>query len=193
MADIIITRDDICKAKDYLPLAHKDTMARLMATLCIEEIPNPNSTAVQPLPNLTRENRRMRQQCLMGVFVQWYLGKAEELQVAEYTNREGKSEEKPINYCLSVEATDRWAGSHVFNQMDRWKKARADVSDKAYAIMYDYKAFENMLLGAISDELKARNDPALRMVQLMNIQTSPESLRETIKILEEAKEVMGRE
>ena len=132
----------------------------------------------------------MRQQCLMGVFAQWYMGRKIEMQIASYVDNDGKTQEKPINYCMSADEYDKWAGSHVMNQMERWKRAKNTVSNKVYDIMYDFKAFENMLLGAIRDEIDARNDPALRMMQMMDAQTSPETLRETLKVMQEAGEYL---
>lgn len=190
MAEINITREDIERAKDYLPLDIKETMVRLMAPLCLEQVRNPNSSGARPLPDIVRESRKMRQQCLMGVFAQWYMGRKIEMQIASYVDNDGKTQEKPINYCMSADEYDKWAGSHVMNQMERWKRAKNTVSNKVYDIMYDFKAFENMLLGAIRDEVDARNDPALRMMQMMDAQTSPETLRETLKVMQEAGEYL---
>lgn len=181
---ITIKESDIEAARDYMPIATKEQMARLLTTLCVEEVPNPASSKVQPLPNLVRENRRMRQQCLYGVFVQYYLNMSEELQELEYIDRDGEKKTQKANYCLSADAADRWAGSHVFNQMERLKRAKGKVSEKVYDIMYDYKTFENIFLGSISDEVRGRNDPALRMVQLMNMQASPEDLRQLVDVVE---------
>ena len=182
--EITIREKDIEQAKDYMPVAVKEQMARLLSVLCIEEIPNPASTSAQPLPDLVRENRRMRQQCLYGVFVLWYMAKSEDLQMAEYLDKTGEKHEQPINYCLSADATDRWAGSHVFNQIERMKRSKTNASEKAYDIMYDFKLFENIFLGAISDEIRGRNDPALRMVQLMNMQANPEDIKQLINSVE---------
>lgn len=190
MAEINITREDIERAKDYLPLDIKETMVRLMAPLCLEQVRNPNSSGARPLPDIVRESRKMRQQCLMGVFAQWYMGRKIEMQIASYVDNDGKTQEKPINYCMSADEYDKWAGSHVMNQMERWKRAKNTVSNKVYDIMYDFKAFENMLLGAIRDEIDARNDPALRMMQMMDAQASPETLRETLKVMQEAGEYL---
>lgn len=190
MAEINITREDIERAKDYLPLEIKETMVRLMAPLCLEQVRNPNSSGARPLPDIVRESRKMRQQCLMGVFAQWYMGRKIEMQIASYVDNDGKTQEKPINYCMSADEYDKWAGSHVMNQMERWKRAKNTVSNKVFDIMYDFKAFENMLLGAIRDEIDARNDPALRMMQMMDAQTSPETLRETLKVMQEAGEYL---
>lgn len=190
MAEINITREDIERAKDYLPLEIKETMVRLMAPLCLEQVRNPNSSGARPLPDIVRESRKMRQQCLMGVFAQWYMGRKIEMQIASYVDNDGNAKEKPINYCMSADEYDKWAGSHVMNQMERWKRAKNTVSNKVYDIMYDFKAFENMLLGVIRDEIDARNDPALRMMQMMDAQTSPETLRETLKVMQEAGEYL---
>ena len=182
--EIVIREKDIEQARDYMPVAIKEQVARLLAALCIEEVPNPASSKAQPLPDLVRENRRMRQQCLYGVFAQWYMNKSEELQMFAYYDRDGEKHEEKANYCMDADATDKWAGSHVFNQMERLKRSKTYISEKTYNIMYDYKMFENMLLGAISDEIRGRNDPALRMVQLMNMQATPEDIKKVVDAME---------
>lgn len=186
---IVITQEEILKAKDYLPIRHKAAMAELMSKLCVRVVKNPASTADNPLPDYCVEDRMMRQQCLMGVLAGWYLQREYEMQKLEFSDGEGKKQERAINYCMSADALDEWCESHPMNQLERFKKEKR-VANKVYDLVYDYKAFENMLLGAIQDELKARNDPALRMSQILAIQVTPEAMKENLKVLGEYRDAL---
>lgn len=186
---IVITQEEILRAKDYLPIRHKAAMAELMAKLCVRVVKNPASTAENPLPDYCVEDRMMRQQCLMGVLAGWYLQREYEMQKLEFSDGEGKKQERAINYCMSADALDEWCESHPMNQLERFKKEKR-VANKVYDLVYDYKAFENMLLGAIQDELKARNDPALRMSQILAIQVTPEAVKENLKVLGEYRDTL---
>ena len=186
---ITITQEEILKAKDYLPIRHKAAMASMMAKLCVRVVENPASTADEPLPDYCVEDRMMRQQCLMGVLAKWYLRRDYEMQKLEFIDSQGKKQEREVNFCMTADALDEWCESHPMNQLERLKKEKR-VANKVYDLVYDFKAFENMLLGAIQDELKARNDPALRMAQILAVQVTPEAMKENLKALEEYRDAL---
>lgn len=181
---VTITQEDVKKARSYMPLAVKDAVSRLMANLCVREVKNEASTKDFPLPDFCIEDRQMRQQCLYGVLAGWYLQKDFEHVLLAVETEDGTTEEKPINFCMTPQAVDEWAGSHVDNQIERLKRDK-QIANKVYDLMYDYKGFESMLLGAIRERIAMTNDPALRLAQMLSVQTTPESVRELMKTMDD--------
>lgn len=181
---IIITETDIRKAQFYVPLAIKETLSRIIGHLCIEPVANPKSTELQPLPNYYRENRKLRQQFMMGILAHCYLGKEyRRAEIGGFTSPDGGKMTKQLDFCMDTDDYDEWAGSHAVNQLERLKKSKdryaADnksytIGDAVYDLLYDYKGFEKMILGAIQDELAMLNDPCDRISSMINIQSSPE-------------------
>lgn len=183
MAEIKITEDEILDANDYVNICTKEAITRLFAQLCAERVDNPNSTRLQPLPPLYRENRRLRQQMSMGVFAKLYLKKDIKLQTVSIESN-GKVEKNAVDCCMETAQFDEWSASHVFNQMERLKASKKEgVRNKVFDILYDFKCFENMLFGAIRDELEMRNDFSDRFTKLINMQSSPQTLEEATRVL----------
>lgn len=181
---IIITEADIRKSRVYVPLKLKETLSRVIGHLCIEPVANPKSTALQPMPNYYRENRMLRQQFMMGILAHCYLNRDYKLaEIGGFTSPDGGEMKRPLNFCMDGDDYDEWAGSHVINQLERMKKSKdryaADnksytIGDAVYDLLYDYKGFEKMILGAIQDELTMLNDPCDRLSSMMAMQTGPE-------------------
>ena len=186
---IILHLEDIKKAKTYLPLRHKAALANLMAPLCILTEQNSASTAANPLPDRCVENRMMRLQCLYGVLAGYYLGMDYQMEKLILNDEHGKRIEREINYCMSADGVDEWAASHVMNQFDRLKREKT-AANTVYDLLYDFKGFEALLNGAIRDELEMRNDPALRMAQLLAMQATPEAVQDTLHTLEAYREAL---
>ena len=56
------------------------------------------------------------------------------------------------------------------NQLERLKKAADKTAlNTIFDLLYDYKAIEMMLTGAIRDELEAHNDPFNRAMQYFSV------------------------
>lgn len=181
---VTITQEDVKNAKSYMPLEYKQAVSHLMAKLCVRVVENGASTPENPLPEMRVEDRMMRQQCLMGVLAGFYLGKKFETEMIEFKKENGEKESKPINFCMSVEAFNNFCESHPINQLERMKREKA-VANKVYDLLYDFKGFESFLNGAIREELEMQNDPALRIAQMMAIQTTPESIKEAMEAIKE--------
>ena len=169
MAKVTITAEDVLNAADYVTIETKQMMAELMTTFCVEERPSPNDGAVMPLPPVYRENRMTRQMFLMGVLAELYLKKKVKYQTVRYQSGK-KTVEKPLHLLMDADEYNEWAGSHVLNQLDRMKKQKGEVADKVFDILEDYKLFEHMLLGAIRDEVSARNSEADRFAMTVELQ-----------------------
>ena len=187
MKKIVITTEDIQNAESYIPVTLKEAAVRMMATLCIEASDSGKEADGLPMPPIYRENRMRRQQFTMGILAGFYLKKRYRMAKLQYRDKKGETREEPINYMMDTEELDNWAGSHVMNQLERIKKKRDGCADKVYDLLYDLKGFENMLTGAIRDELERRNDPLRRMMELFGQAVSADALAALQKNLDGAK------
>ncbi len=189
---VTITIDDIKKARTYMPVETKQAIARLMAKLCVRAVENDAGSADVVLPPMRVEDRVSRLQCLHGVLCGWYLNASFEKAKLQFKDDSGETKEKEVAFCMSVEALDEWLDGHPMNQFERLKKEK-QIANRVYDILYDLKAFELLLNGEIRDELDMANDPAIRIAQVLAVQTTPDSLRETLSLLEEYREKVGGE
>ena len=181
-----ITIEDVRKARSYIPTATKEYMARLMAKLIVRQRENDAVTSDIPLPPVLVEDRMRRLQCLHGALCGWYFGGEYEKEKIVSQNAAGEKKSEDLNFVMSLDALDKWLEGHPMNQLERLKKEK-QVANKVYDILYDFKAFELMLNGAIREEMEMGNDPALRMAQVLAMQTTPEALQEVIKMAEDYK------
>lgn len=180
--EIKITEQDILGAATYIGIAVKEQFTRAVAFACLEpvEVQNDGDT----LPTMFRENKKLKAQYLMGTL-------ATLLQKPFESQRLESGEELPT--CMDAEEYDRWAGSHVMNQLERLKKCKdTAVVNKLFDLLYDYKAFEMMLTGAIKDELEVRNDPFNRAIQWFSLSAADAAVKELVsgelkEVIEKAK------
>lgn len=163
--EVTITAEDIANAMTFMPLASKEVLTRSMAVFCVEPV-EVKGTDGEPLPTMFRENRKLRHQIQMGILATM-LNRNFELQSVKYRTEEGTAEEK-LSWCMDAAEYDKWASSHVVNQLERLKKCKdSETVNKVFDLLYDYKATELMLSGAIRDELEARNDVLNRAMQYL--------------------------
>jgi uncharacterized coiled-coil protein SlyX len=88
-------------------------------------------------------------------------------------------------WLMTHEAYDEWAGGHIFNQLERYKRD-TDLKFKAYDLLYDYKDLEKRFSAQISSLLAVQNDAVIRQSQQM-----ANSVRELPEILEQLKAMQG--
>ena len=184
---VTITQADIEQARDYIPIRHKTAIAGLMAQICVRYAENEAHGADMQLPDRAVEDRMTRAQCLMGVLAGFYFKREFPTLELSFETPDGKTVTQPVALCMDADTLDEWAGSHVINQLERLKKDKK-TANKVYDLLYDFRAFELMLNGAIREELDKRNDPALRMSQMMALQVSPEAMQQTFRALMDMKD-----
>lgn len=192
MADerIEITAEDIRNAATYTPIQLKEVIARNVAALCIEPV-EVDAGDGQVLPTMFRENRKLRQQYQMGILAS-LLGREFTVQKATIRTENGK-EERELAWCMDEAEFNRWAESHVMNQLERLKKGKEPaLVNKVFDLLYDYKAIEMMLGGAIRDELEVHNDVFNRAMQYFSVAAMQSAMntmmdKELPKIMDELK------
>ena len=90
-------------------------------------------------------------------------------------------------YLMSADDYDRWAGGHLFNQIDRMKGKGPELRDKAFDLLADYRDLEKMLKTEIYGMLQAMNDPVSRFQDLAAQSMTPEAVQKTLDDLKEAR------
>ena len=112
-----LTEEGLLAARDYVPLMEKAAFAAECAGRCFDRM-EVRVEGGQVLPYF-KENVERRSRYLMGGFVKLYLGE-------DFEPVEGET------YLMSADDYDRWAGGHIFNQIDRMKGKGPELRDKAF-------------------------------------------------------------
>ncbi len=178
---IVITEEMLRKADDYISLSQKTGMAKSFAIACVEEI---RSADGDNAPPLIRERYGVKQQFLMGVLAKSYLHQDFEKQKFEWVGE--KTISGVLDACMTEDAYDEWAASHVFSQINRFvRRHDGEISDKAYEIMNDFKTFSMMLNESINALIAMNNDPVNRVMKVLTTSLTPENTNAILAQLEE--------
>lgn len=180
MAELItITEEDILGAQTYTPLSAKELLTRAIAALCVEPV-EVKAEENESLPPMFRENRKLRHQFQMGILAT-LLRREYPLQKVTYRHSED-GEEHELTWCMDEDEYDIWAMSHVMNQLERMKKSgNKTVVNRLFDLLYDYKAIELMLTGAIRDELEAHNDIFNRAMQFFSVSATQAAMNSLVE------------
>lgn len=171
---ITITEKDILDADSYIGISTKETAARAIAFACLEPVIVRLDDDGDAMPTMFRENKKIKAQYMMGTLAT-LLGKPFE--------REKLKSGEELTGCMAETEYDLWASSHVMNQLERLKKCKNQtVVNKLFDMLYDYKAFEMMLTGAIKDEVEVRNDPFNRAMQWFTLSAADAGVKEIVKM-----------
>lgn len=170
---IEITKEMLLAAKDYIPIAQKGEWVSDVAEMCFERYSI--TYGDQQFPPMYGVNTELKSRFLMGFFIRHYLG-----------IKEGNESNEP--WLMPEDEYDKWAASHVFGQLDRWKHD-AEVRDKCFDLLADYKDLEKRLSSRISGLLAVQNDFLVRSSQ--DLSTQMQALPSILKALEEMKQGDG--
>ena len=131
MEKIIITEEAFAGMRDYVPLREKLRFLDEAADGCFDRMELKIAVGADslPMPPLYKENAGLKARMLMGAFVRLYVG-------AEF-----EADER-CPWLMSEAEYDRWAGSHVMNQIRRFKKKDGALRDKAYDLLADWADVE---------------------------------------------------
>lgn len=146
---IEITKGMMEAARDYVPLTEKEAWVAENAPKCFDKL---QITADDdPMPPMYMVNTGLKSRYLMAALARLYL-RAAPLGAAE------------DEQCMSVEEYDAWAGSHVMNQLERWKRDET-FRAKTYDLLFDYKDLEKRFSTQLSGLLAVQNDSVIRQAQ----------------------------
>ena len=184
--DFELTKEMLAGAKTYMPLATKAALAREVAHACVkpmkrlkwngihilpqeEEVPDSPSA----LPDLMEEDVALKMCLLQNVLLSYYL--------------DVEMDEADDGY----ELYDRYAGSHLMNQLERFKSDR-DVKNIAFDLTEDWREFKKMVDTIIYNYKMAANDPLKRFDAMLTVFSSPDNLQALIKELQTAGDEMEK-
>lgn len=164
MEDFILSKEDLLRARTYMPLSYKVSLARKIAQLCLV----PMKTAEQnkageklvPLPHIMEEDVAKKAILLQRVLLSFYFDIDMEV--------EGEID--------GYEEYDRYASGHLLNQIERFKGDR-DTKNAAFDLMEDYREFKKFVDTIIYNEKQNRNDPLARFTATIEILSTPENIQ----------------
>lgn len=170
---IEITAEMILGASDYVPNAEKESWVTETAAKCFDKLAI--TADGESLPPMYRVNEGLKRRYLMAAFVHKYL-------------QQGYNGDPKDPELMSEDDFDRWARSHVFEQINRMKHI-IDVRDKCFDLMADYKDLEKRLASELYSLLNVQNDSVLRQSQYTAAQMKDlPSVIAQLKELQEARE-----
>lgn len=168
---IEITENMMRKAESYLSLNAKETIVRSVLPGCVKRIydydyeKNEYLSAEDDLPTtlpMYGEDTEFKSRVVMGTILHYYLG----LDIGDNLN-------------ISQETYDLYAGSHVMNQMERFK-ANPELKAKAFDLLADIRDFEKRLNCAVYSLLQLKNDVGGRLLTALGAMMSQEALEKVV-------------
>lgn len=168
---IEITKELLRAATDYIPNGKKEAWVAENAAKCFDRLAI--TADGEELPTMYMVNEGLRRRYLMSAFTDLYM------------KQEREADEKDAA-LMSEAAYDLWAGSHVFNQLERMKKD-AELRDKCFDLMSDFKDLEKRFSAQIAGLLTVQNDSVVRQSQY-----SAAQMKALPGLLEELKKLSDR-
>lgn len=167
MKKIVIGEADLLsRAVSYVPAAVKAELVDACYNRCFTRLNvSMGDEGDTPMPYMYMEDTFLKSRFLMTAFAKLWL-RSEDVETEEGDET-----------LMTVECYDRWAGSHVFGQIERLKGVKA-CKDKAFDLLKDYKDLERRLSTAVRDALTVMNDPVNRMFQHLQATLSQEALEQ---------------
>lgn len=165
----IIDEKMIAEATDYIPLSMKKAIATAVAKECLVAVDKTTeniATETQlPIPQLYREECGAKQLFLMYYFL------------TEYLHIELKDD-------FGEEDYDYYASSHIFNQLERFKSGNAEIKNKVFDILYDFKELKKMLDTEIFNLKESTNNGLDRVQSYIDLFASPENIAKLNDLLQ---------
>lgn len=175
MEKFTITKEIIEKATDYIPLAEKQAIAKVIAENSIEPIEmsvlSVQADSTLALPQRYEEN--------------WLLKK---LYLAQYFLTEYLHIEASENF--SVKDYDNFFNAHPFEQLERLKRNK-EIADKVFDILADYGELKKLTEVEIYNAKAARNDTLERFLAGITVLSTPENIEAMTKELKKATEQLS--
>jgi hypothetical protein len=179
MEKIVITKEKLMQMPDYVPLLEKMQLVKEAADLCFDrvELKIDSGLDSMPMPPLYKENTAIKSRVLMAAYAKLYLGEAFE------------SEKNP--WIMSTPDFDRFAASHIMNQIERLKRYDGEVRDKAFDVVADMRDLEKRLNTEIYGLTQVMNEPVTRIIMALQQQTTPEAVSGALNELKDAQKAFA--
>ena len=158
----VITEAMIGAAESYIPFVDKLNIVAETAEACLEPVDKGTADIVAetqlPIPQFYKERSGAKQYFLMYYLLTRYLHVT--LSETGWTTEE----------------FDYYASSFPVNQLERHKSGDADVKNKVFDILYDYKQLKSMLEVEIYNLKEAKNSALDRLQDSISLFATPENI-----------------
>lgn len=127
----VITEESMEEVNTYVPIRIKTDLVDLIADKCIlkSEMTAEIDGQEMSMPPMYTENTNAKSRYLMGVLVRLYLCGG------------FKPESEDDIWIIPEDEYDKWAGGHVFNQLERFKQ-NPKYKNICFDLLSDYRDFE---------------------------------------------------
>lgn len=179
MEKIVVTKEKLMQMPDYVPLREKMEFVKEAADLCFDrvELKIDGGLDSMPMPPLYKENTAIKSCVLMSAYAKLYLSEPYEVEK---------------NQWLMTEADyDRFAASHIMNQIERLKRYDGEVRDKAFDVIADMRDLEKRLNTEIYELTQVMNEPVTRIIMALQQQTTPEAVSGALNELKDAQKAFA--
>lgn len=179
-----VTKEMLMNARDYLTLNEKEAIASAVAPACIKKIRDFNyeegryEEDKDLLPGkapIWGEDQAAKSSAFMGAVMYFYFGEA----IGE-------------NLTIDRETYDKYAGSHVFNQIERFKADPA-TKNKAFDLLSDIRDLEKRINCATYSLLQVKNDVANRILEVLQSIFAEGALESVMDAVKDAQEGIEEE
>lgn len=179
-----ITEDMMRKAESYLSLSAKEAIVQTVLPGCVKRIfdydyeKDAYQTKEDDLPTtmpMYGEDTAFKSRVVLGTVLHFYLG----IDIGE-------------NLSIEPDVYDLYAGSHIMNQIERFK-ANPELKSKSFDMLADIRDFEKRLNCAVYSLLQLKNDVGGRVLNALGVMMSQEALENVIRATNEAQKGMEAE
>ena len=179
MGKIQITKENLIRMPDYVPLREKMQFVKEAADLCFDriEIKIDGGLDSMPMPPLYKENTAIKSRVLMAAYAKIYLSEPYEF------------EKNP--WLMTESEYDRFASSHIMNQFERLKRCDGEVRDKAFDVISDMRDLEKRLNTEIYGLTQVMNEPVTRVIMAVQQQTTPDAVSGALNELKDAQKAFA--
>ena len=167
-----ITKQSLEYARTYVPLREKEAWVAENAAKCFDRLSI--TSGDDEMPPMYQVNTGLKSRYLMQALAGLYFGDTYYADVKDPA-------------MMSEKGYDDWAGSHVFNQLERLKRD-PEIRDKCFDLLTDFRDLEKRFSAQINGLLTVQNDFVLRQSQYVIAQT-----KELPKIIEQLKALQNGE
>lgn len=163
-----LTADMLANARSYMPLEVKNRLAKDIAETVLADVDykvldiTPDLMAIPPLKV---ERQDIKAICLLKTFLTFYLKIQFPADIDDVANY------------------DYYAGSHVLNQLTRFK-VNPELKNKAFDIEADYKDFRKFVETEIYNLKMANTDVLARLIKAIGLFSTPEMVEKLTENLQ---------
>lgn len=168
----ILTDEHIKKAKSYMPLSEKESLAKDIADRCLyglkTEERNKDGESFMSFPPILSEKLGLKSILLMNVLLSFYF----DIELPD-------PEKEKVDWHKTY---DFYMGGHLLNQLERFKQ-NFELKDKVFDVLSDYKEFKKMVETEIYNRKTNANDVLMRFAAGISLASNPEHIQEMVETL----------